>query len=108
MNRYFDNEQAFNSNSRIFNAYYTNQETTRKSSQTLLETVRAKLACARASKQLRKALRIARPIVFSAALLSLLGIAAAIEAGSLGLGAGIVSSAVLFGIEYLCLRAHRA
>ena len=107
MNRYFDKNQAFNSNSRIFNAYYTNPKASKQSS-SVMESLRAKLLAARQSKRVRTALRIAKPIVFTAALVSVLGVAAAIEAGSLGLGSGLALSALLLAVDVFCLCSHRA
>ena len=108
MNRYFDKTQEFDSNSRIFNAYYTNSKVSERPAPSVLDSLRAKLFSARRSKLLRSVSRIAKPIVFSASLIGLLGIAAAIEAGSLGLGSGLTVSAILVAIEYLCIRSHRA
>ncbi|MBQ9806554.1 MAG: hypothetical protein IJW49_08635 [Clostridia bacterium] len=108
MNRYFDNNRDFDSNSRIFNAYYNAVPQTEQQRTPLLTSLRAKLSAALRSNAARRVLRVVKPIVFSAALLGILGIAAAIEAGSLGLGSGIAVSAILLGIEYLCLRPHRA
>lgn len=105
MNRYFENKQEFNSNSRIFNAYYHTAPQTKSNRNLLSGSLRSKLLAALRSNTARRVLRIAKPIVFSASLLGLLGIAAAIEAGVLGLGAGIATSVAILGVEYLCYRA---
>ncbi len=105
MNRYFENNQEFNSNSRIFNAYYHTAPQTKQKRTSLFGSLRSKLSAALCSNTARRVLRVAKPIVFSAALLGLLGIAAAIEAGALGLGAGIATSAAIIGVEYFFYRA---
>lgn len=104
MNRCFDNEQGFNSNSRIFNAYYINANSTDRA----LSAESKKLLKLQNSKLLKSVLRVAKPVIFSLGLVGLVGVAGAIEAGSLGLGTGVAISLALFGVEYLCLRRQRA
>jgi hypothetical protein len=104
MNRCFDNNQGFNSNSRIFNAYYINANNT----ESAVSEQSKKLAKMQNSKLLKSVLRVAKPVVFSLALVGMVGVAGAIEAGSLDLGVGVAISLALFGIEYLCLRRQRA
>ena len=104
MNRCFDKNQDFNSNSRIFNAYYTNANNNRR---TVSEGA-DKVLKLQNSKLFKSVMRVAKPVVFSLALAGTVGVAGAIEAGSLGLGAGVAISLALFGIELLCLRRQRA
>ena len=108
MNRYFEDKQDFNSNSRIFNAYYANQKNTDHTARNEIDTLCEALSKARKFKLFKVALRVAKPVVFSVALIGTVGVAGAIEAGSLGLGTGIALSLALLGIEYLCLRRQRA
>lgn len=108
MNRYFDKENAFDSNSRIFNAYYINSEKAKSSTSSPLSAACAKLADVRVSKLYKRIMRIAKPVAFSLALVGIVGVAGAIEAGTLGLGTGIAVSLALLGIEFLCLRRQRA
>ena len=108
MNRYYEKESTFNSNSRIFKAYYQEADLCNRPRFGALR---------RGVKQLRemlqtvvstRALRIVKSIVFSVLFLGFLGVAGAIEQGSLGIGTGLLLSAILLVAEYFLLRAHRA
>jgi len=108
MNRYFDKNDNFNSNSRIFNAYYNAEGTQIESPSVAFKNAKTKLAGARRSALIGRILRVAKPIIFSVSLLGILGVASAIEAGTLGLGSGLAIAVALLGVEYLCLRRRRA
>ena len=108
MNRYFDKKQNFNSNSRIYQAFYADTERVTRRAPKWLEALTARLEKAAADGTLTRALRIAKAVTFSLVLVAFLGVVGAIEYGKLGLGAGLMISSILLGIEYLCLRRHRA
>ena len=108
MNRYFDKADNFSSNSRIFEAYYNNAANGAGSSFQRRESLFSALGAKLNAKKIARALRVAKSVVFTLGLLSMLGIAGAVESGSLGIGAGLLLSAAVFGIEYFVLRSHRA
>ena len=108
MNRYFDKADNFNSNSRIFKAYYTETAQSIKPVYDPRESLLSRLLEKLTSKKIARALRIAKPIVFTAGLLSILSVAGAVESGSLGIGTGCLLSVLILGIEYLVLRIQRA
>jgi len=108
MNRYFDKTDRFNSNSRIFEAYYTEAAQGIKQTYNTRRSLLSHLSEKLASKKIARALRIVKPIVFTSGLLSILCVAGAVESGSLGIGAGCLLSLLILGIEYLVLRIQRA
>ena len=104
MNAYFDKNQASNSNSRIFNAYYGSQS----KRESRLGARVAKLRAILGALVSARTLRVARAVTFSTVLVAFVGIVGAMEHGTLGLGAGLVISAFLLAVELLCLYPHRA
>lgn len=105
MNKYFDKNDMFNSNSRIYEAHFTDSKKDPGALQGALNILLLILQLLSKDTFLRKIK--ASLVAFS--LIGLIGIAGAVEIGSLGMGAGLLIGAVLVAIEYLCLRCrHRA
>ena len=52
--------------------------------------------------------RIAKATAVAVTLVAFIGVIGAMESGFLSLGAGLFIGTFLLGIEYLCLRPHRA
>ena len=107
MNKYFDQNDIFNSNSRIHEGFFTEE----KREESKLEKACKKLLSIPAFLAKIAADQKVRGIVkagFTAfSLIALVGIAGAIEAGTLGLGSGLLCAALLLGMELLCLKGRQ-
>lgn len=108
MNRYFEKENEFNSNSRIFEGFFKEEEYRKSRLEAYCEkllTLPSRLA-AIATNQ--KACGIVKAGVTACTLIALVGIVGAMEAGSLALGTGILCGALLLAVELLCLKGRRS
>jgi len=68
--------------------------------------LRSRLADKLSALACSRILRVAKAVTFSVVLFSFLGVVGAMEHGRLGIGSGLLISAVLLGLEYLCLCRH--
>lgn len=107
MNAYYENKGSFNSNSRIFEGYFTEPERT---SNWLRETLKKLVAFLYTLVRVltdSRVCRIAKAVSVAISLIGFVGVIGAIEHGTLGLGMGLLIGAFLLGFEYLCLRGRR-
>ncbi len=93
MNRYMNQNQQYDSNTRIFSGSRRNAS--------LLSVLLAALLSVTENKVL---MGVVRATVTVIVLVSFVGIIGAMDAGSLGMGAGLLIGALLLAAEYLCLR----
>lgn len=105
MNKYFEKNDMFNSNSRIYEGYFTDCSEKKKTGNHVLEMLCLILQSILESS----ALRYVKLALVAVSLIGLIGVIGAVEAGSLGMGTAILIGAVLVSVEYLCLKGrHRA
>ena len=107
MNAYFDNNGAFNSNSRIFEGYFTEAETRTSGLQRAAEKLFSRVADLARTLTDSRACRLIKAITVALSLIGFAGVIGAMERGSLGMGTGVLIGATLIGLEYLCLRGRR-
>ncbi len=93
MNKYYENNGAFYSNNRI----YTRTGRTAFSLAALLAMLLSLLSN-------KTVCGVIRALVTVGILVGFVGIIGAMDAGTLGLGAGLCIGTLLLGAEYLCLR----
>jgi len=107
MNTYFDKNERFDSNKRIFEAYY--QETRKPAGklQRALDALLSSLSSLAKAENRAKVIRLARVCGVAVSLIGFIGVIGAMERGTLGLGSGLLIGALLIGAEYLCLRGRR-
>ena len=107
MNTYFDKNEHFNSNRRIFETYY--QEAARPAGrlQRALDALLGGASALVSALSGAKARRLAKALTVAVSLVGFVGVIGAMERGSLGLGSGLLIGAILVGAEYLCLRGRR-
>ena len=103
MNTYFENNRDFNSNSRIFEAYFTEAVKPAGAFQKSLDSLLCFLSALLRILTGATVRRIAKVSVVALSLVGFIGVIGAIERGSLGIGIGLLLGAMLLGIEYLCL-----
>ena len=107
MNAYFDRNNEFNSNSRIFEAYYQEIAKPAGKLQRWIDAALSKLSALTKPENLTTAIRLAKVAGVALSLVGLVGIIGAMESGALGLGNGLLIGSLLVGVEYLCLRGRR-
>ncbi len=108
MNAYFEKNKSFNSNRRIFKAYYEETAPRANAAQKALEMLLGLL-----SALLRVLGRIAssslvKVVAFTLCFVGFVGVIGAMEYGSLGIGTGLLIGAGLLALEFLLLRSKRA
>ena len=105
MNKYFEKNDNFNSNNRIYEGYFTearNESGFGKRALDLLSLILNFLLC-------ESFLQRAKMVLVALSLVGFIGVIGAMEAGSLGMGSGLLIGGLLLAVEYLCLkRRHRA
>ena len=107
MNTYFEHNEQISSNKRIMNAYFGESARCESRVSKAFEAVLSfLLALVRffTSASVRNVVRVSSVAV---SLVALLGVAGAIESGSLGLGLGLVLGLAIIAIEYFCLAPRR-
>ncbi len=103
MNRFYEEERIFHSNSRIFEGRFAEVTEEKSSVGNVLHTAWKAVKKVKASARVQ---RMAKAVAFTGCMLGMLGIIGAMEAGSLAIGTGLLLSVALLGLEYLCLRNH--
>ena len=105
MNKYFEKNDGFNSNNRIYEGYFTEVNAAPgfgKRVLDLLSTILGLLLCERFLHRVKL-------VVVALSLIGLIGVVGAMDAGSLGMGSGLLIGAALVAAEYLCLKGrHRS
>ncbi len=107
MNTYFDKNESFNSNNRIFEAYYQEVRKPAGKLQRALDALLSSLCALSKAENKAKVIRVARLLGMAVSLVGFVGVIGAMESGMLGLGSGLLIGALLVGAEYLCLRGCR-
>ena len=107
MNAYYESNGAFNSNSRIFEGYFTESETHTDRLQRTWKKLFSRMAGLARALTDSRVCRIAKAISVAVSLVGFVGVIGAMERGGLGIGAGLLIGAALVGLEYLCLRGRR-
>lgn len=100
MNNSYLKNGRFDSNSGIYEGFFTESETRLGRADRLLSKL---FSVARALTG-AKAKRIGKVCVVIGCLLAMIGVVGAMEAGSVSLLAGLGISALLLGTEYFCFR----
>lgn len=100
MNKYYDKNDRFNSNSRIFEAYFTEV----KSKPSILEKISEFLVAIFLALTSARAHRIMKAVVTVACFIGVVGVIGAIERGSLSFGLGLMISFALIAIEFLTFK----
>lgn len=107
MNASFEQNRTFNSNSRIFDAYFVESARPAKAWKRIADAVVSAAASAYSIWKNSALVRVLRAVGVAASLVGFLGIIGAMERGTLGLGAGLFWGLLLVGAEYLCLRKSK-
>ena len=107
MNASFEKNRNFNSNNRIFEAYFVETAQPAGAWNRMADALSACVASARSFWKYSAVSRILRAVGVSASLVGFVGIIGAMERGSIGLGAGFLMGLLLVGVEYLCLRKSK-
>lgn len=105
MNRYYMNDEQFNSNKRIFEAYFTEVKTEPSCAQKALESllyILSGILCALTSENAKRILKVT---AIAACLFGFVGIIGAMERGTLSMLGGLSIASLLLGIEYLSLKS---
>lgn len=103
MNRYYQENEQFNSNNRIYEGYFTETERKVRGFSKVLEMLLYVLYLAMTSVRFH---RVLRAVSLALCLVGIVGIVAAIECGTLSVGVGLSVGIAVVAIEILCLR-HR-
>ncbi len=106
MNAYFENNDNFNSNNRIMEAYFRETAIKPRATCKIGKLLFYDLAELLMILTCDKAKSIAKALSVAVCLIGFVGIIGAMEQGTLGLGAGFLIGMLLVGVEFLCLR-HR-
>lgn len=101
MNASYEKNGRFDSNSRIFEGYYTE-------SAPRTDGLRKALEALRSSEKARTVSTTLRVLGTALSLVGFVGVIGAMESGSLSLLKGLAIGAILIGVEYLCLRRRRS
>ena len=107
MNAYFQQNEDFSSNKRIFEAYYNEAIKPAGRMQKSLDTLLSYLYIMIKALTSARAKAVLKAFTVAVSLVGFVGVIGAMEQGALGLGAGLAIGAVLIGAEYLCLRGKR-
>ena len=102
MNKYFDRNDVINSNSRIYEGYFTDVSNTKNPLKKLSDILFLILRFLSG----QTLIRTIKTVMVALSLIGFLGIIGAMENGTLGFGTGLLIGTLLLAIEYLCLRGH--
>ena len=105
MNRYYITDEQYNSNKRIFEAYFTEIKQEPSRTQKAANSILCLLAGILSLLTSASAMRILKVSATVASLLGFLGIIGAMERGSLSMLGGLAIAALLLGVEYLSLKS---
>lgn len=101
MNASYERNGRFDSNSRIFEGYYTESAPRASKLRNALESI-----CA--SEKARTLFATLRVFGTALSLVGFVGVIGAMENGSLSLLNGLLLGSLLLSVEYLCLRRRRS
>ena len=106
MNKYFDQNDIFNSNRRTYEGYFTESKKEKNALQKWLEKIVTILSILMQTFANSSALRIIKVVAVAVSLIGFIGIIGAMEQGTLGMGTGLLIGSLLLLIEYFCLRSR--
>ncbi|MBQ8416960.1 MAG: hypothetical protein IJX13_08730 [Clostridia bacterium] len=104
MNRYLQNESAYNSNNDIFDLYFLGKKRSAAKWKKAADGLLALLAALISFFAEARVIRLVRTGAVALCLVGLIGIIGAMECGGLSLAAGLVISSLLLVVEIVCLR----
>ena len=107
MNAYFEEKEVFNSNSRIFEGYFTETEAHTGRLQRAADKLFSRVSVFARALTDSRVCRLIKAITVALSLIGFVGVIGAMERGGLGIGAGLLVGATLVALEYLCLRGRR-
>lgn len=109
MNRYFEKNDIFSSNSRIFEGYFDDVTAQKSGLEKWLEKLSCVLLSILVFLSSSTLVKTVKCLGVAGALVGFVGIIGAMEQGTLGLGTGLCIGGALLLVEYLCLRgSHRS
>ncbi len=108
MNRYMDNSSRIDSDSGIFETFFTDARSYRTSAQKVLDSILSFLFIMRRCLCSQETRRWVRVVSVALCLVGFVGVIGAMERGTLGLGMGLLIGAGLLLVEYLCLKGKPA
>ena len=106
MNKYYQNDRFYNSNSDILNVKFQEGTITVPVWKKAVDKLAAMLAILVIMLTSSKAIRVARALTTAVCLIGLIGVVGAIEQGTLGLLSGFAIGITLILIEAICLYRH--
>lgn len=104
MNKYFETNDRFNSNKRIFDAYYEEAERSVGGIRGALDSVLYLLSVILSAVLCERVRRIARALAICICFVGFVGVIGAIDHGSISLGTGLLIALALLAIELLCFK----
>ena len=107
MNSCFEKKEHFDSNNRIFEAYFLEEAQPANRLQKVLDTLSAFLLAVLAFLGCAAFRRWVRVSGVALSLVGFIGVIGAMQHGSVSLMAGLLIGALLLGVEYLCLRSPK-
>ena len=106
MNKYYDNNDQYISNKRIFEAYFTEIKREPSAFQKALRGALCLLASLAALIVAGKERGTFKAVSLALCLLGMIGLIGAMESGSISMLGGIGIALILLAIEYFCLAAR--
>ena len=107
MNTYFEQNNQFNSNKRIIEAYFSVSERKAGTLQKMLDSLLSVLAAILSTLTCERAISLYKVSGAVLSLVGMVGIVGAAETGKIGLFAALLLGACVVGLEYLCIRPRR-
>ena len=107
MNRYFDNNDQYISNKRIFEAYFTEKAVAPSSAKKALDSLLSILLSILAILSGSVAKRLYKVGAVVLCMIAFVGMIGAVERGTLSMGVAFLIGIALLGIEIICLKKRR-
>ncbi|MBR2721466.1 MAG: hypothetical protein IKB75_01660 [Clostridia bacterium] len=105
MNAYYDKNNQFISNNRIYEAYFTESK---KKEPAVISALRKILSFVYTLLLQLGSARILKVCMIPLLVVGFLGVACAVESGAIGFGVGLLLLGILLFAEYLLLRGKQA
>lgn len=106
MNASCEKNNAFNSNTRIYEGYFTDALVGQNSRSHRVDVWLSALLSLLHILSSPTVRRLCKTVLVALCLVGFVGIVGAVEQGTLGMGAGFLLGGALVAIEYLCLRGR--
>ena len=104
MNKYYSNNEQFNSNRRIFEAYFTEVESRPSKLEKCLNRILSILAILLSAITCQRARSLAKTAIVVGCLIGLVGVIGAMEQGTVSLLSGFFFASIMIFVEFLCLK----